>query len=153
MTNTFLTRDGFTKLQQELEELRTTRRHEIATRLHEAQEGGELIENAEYEDAKNEQAFNEGRINELEMILATARVITDEEKHEAVQVGSTVTIQEEGGKKITYTIVGAAESNPREGKVSNESPLGKALLNKKLGDKIKIDAPAGAYEVKLLKIN
>ena len=97
MPTSFLTREGYTKLQEELEFLRTKKREEIANRLHEAMEGGELIENAEYEAAKNEQAFVEGRIKELEILLATARVI-DEARHQAsgtVQVGSTVTIQEE----------------------------------------------------------
>ncbi len=152
MPITFLTREGFEKLQEELEYLRTIRRQEIANRLHEAMEGGELIENAEYEDAKNEQAFVEGRIKELEILLATARVITDEEKTENAQVGSTVTIQEEDGQPETYVIVGAAEANPRGGKISNESPLGKALLNHKAGDTVKVEAPAGSFDVQLLKV-
>ena len=152
MTITFLTKEGFDKLQEELELLRTVRRQEIANRLHEAMEGGELIENAEYEDAKNEQAFVEGRIKELEILLATARVITDEEKGETIQVGSKVTIKEEGSNVETYTIVGAAEANPRKGKISNESPLGKALLNKKVGDTFKVEAPAGSFEGKVIKI-
>jgi len=153
MTITFLTREGFDKLQDELEHLRTVRRQEIANRLHEAMEGGELIENAEYEDAKNEQAFVEGRIKEIEMLLATAQVINESEKSETVQVGSTVTIEEDGSSVETYTIVGAAEANPRLGKISNESPLGKALINKKKGDKFKVEAPAGSFEVKVIKIS
>jgi transcription elongation factor GreA len=152
MATTFLTQEGFEKLQQELEYLRTVRRQEIANRLHEAMEGGELIENAEYEDAKNEQAFVEGRIKEVEILLATARVISEEEKSESVQVGTKVTIKEEGSNEETYTIVGAAEANPRGGKISNESPIGKALLNHKAGDKVKVDAPAGSFEVKIIKI-
>jgi transcription elongation factor GreA len=152
MPITFLTREGYQTMQEELEHLRTTRRQEIANRLHEAMEGGELIENAEYEDAKNEQAFVEGRIKELEILLATARVITEEEKHENVQVGSKVTVQEEGGQPETYIIVGAAEANPRGGKISNESPLGKALINRKAGDLVKVEAPAGSFDVQLLKV-
>lgn len=152
MPITFLTKEGYQTKQEELEHLRTTRRQEIANRLHEAMEGGELIENAEYEDAKNEQAFVEGRIKELEILLATARVITEEEKHENAQVGSKVTIQEEGGQPETYIIVGAAEANPRGGKISNESPLGKALLNRKAGDMVKVEAPAGSFDVQLLKV-
>ena len=151
MPITFLTREGYQTMQEELEHLRTTRRQEIANRLHEAMEGGELIENAEYEDAKNEQAFVEGRIKELEILLATARVITEEEKHENAQVGSKVTMQEEGGQPETYIIVGAAEANPRGGKISNESPLGKALINRKAGDLVKVEAPAGSFDVQLLK--
>ena len=154
MPNSFLTREGYQKLQDELDYLRTQKREEIANRLHEAMEGGELIENAEYEAAKNEQAFVEGRIKELEILLATAHII--EEKPSAgkiVQVGSCVTIQEEGSKlKEEYAIVGVAEADHANGKISNESPLGKALLNHQEGDVIQVDAPAGAFTVKLLKV-
>jgi len=152
MTTTFLTNEGFRKLQEELDFLRTTRRQEIANRLHEAMEGGELIENAEYEDAKNEQAFVEGKIKELEILLATARVITEEENRETIQVGTTVTIREEGSTDETYTIVGAAEANPRSGKISNESPLGRALLNHKAGETVSVEAPAGSFKVKIIKM-
>ena len=152
MPTSFLTREGYKKLQEELDFLRGTKRQEIANRLHEAMEGGELIENAEYEAAKNEQAFVEGRIKELEILLATARVITDNEKAEVVQVGSKVTVQEEGGSPEIYTIVGAAEANPRSGRISNESPLGKALLNHKTSDVVQVDAPAGSFTVVVLKV-
>lgn len=153
MPTTFLTRDGYRKLQEELDYLRVYKRQEIADRLHDAMDGGELIENAEYEAAKNEQAFMEGRIKELEIVLATARVIDEgAQTSEAVQVGSTVTIQEEGADPEVYTIVGAAEANPASGRVSNESPLGKALLNHKLGDRVQVDAPAGPFVVTLLKV-
>jgi len=153
MPTTFLTRDGYRKLQEELDNLRTYKRQEIADRLHDAMDGGELIENAEYEAAKNEQAFTEGRIKELEILLATARVI-DEGSHtiELVQVGSTVTIQEEGADPEVYTIVGAAEANPSAGRISNESPLGKALLNHKVNEKVQVDAPAGAFLVTITKV-
>src|SRR5512140_836123 len=113
MPTKFLTKEGFQKLQEELDQLRTVKRQEVADRLHEAMEGGELIENAEYEAAKNEQAFVEGRIQELEMLLASAHVITEDEKdHKSgmVAVGSTVTIQEQGFDAETYVIVGAAEA-------------------------------------------
>lgn len=156
MPTTFLTREGFQKLQEELDSLRTTKRSEIATRLHEAMEGGELIENAEYEAAKNEQAFVEGRIKELEILLATARLISDSEraeKAETVQVGSKVTIQEDGSDPEVYTIVGAAEANPRMGRISNESPLGKALLNKKTGERVQVDAPGGSFTVAIVQVN
>jgi transcription elongation factor GreA len=152
MPATFLTREGYKKLQDELEYLRTYKREEIAQRLHEAMEGGELIENAEYEAAKNEQAFTEGRIKELEMLLASARVIDENTPVETVQVGSQVTIQEEGGDPEVYTIVGAAEANPAQGRISNESPLGKALLNHKAGDRVQVDAPAGSFVVTVLKV-
>jgi len=153
MSTTFLTREGFAKLQQELEYLRTEKRNEVAQRLHEAMEGGELIENAEYEAAKNEQAFLEGRIKELEMLLASARVIDEAVlASDSVQVGSTVTIQEEGLDPEKYTIVGAAEADPANGLISNESPLGKALLNKKQGDPVQVDAPGGVFVVTILKV-
>ncbi len=155
MPTTFLTKEGYQKLQEELDYLRTVKRQEVANRLHEAMEGGELIENAEYEAAKNEQAFVEGRIQELEMILASARIIEDGEKKEKgglVQVGSTVVIQEQDGPPERYTIVGAAEANPREGRISNESPIGKALLNHRAGDEVTVEAPGGTFKVKIVKI-
>jgi transcription elongation factor GreA len=154
MPPTFLTKEGFQKLQDELDYLRTAKRQEVADRLHEAMEGGELIENAEYEAAKNEQAFVEGRIQELEILLATARVIEDDKRRkiDAVQVGSTVTIQEDGLEEETYTIVGAAEANPREGKISNESPMGRAILSHRLGDEVQVETPDGSYTVRIVKI-
>ena len=154
MPTNFLTKEGFEKLQDELDYLRTVKRQEVADRLHEAMEGGELIENAEYEAAKNEQAFVEGRIQELEILLATARVIEDNKKIRAdtIQVGSTVTIQEDGYEEETYTIVGAAEANPREGKISNESPIGKAILNHRPGEEVQVETPDGAYSVRIVKI-
>jgi transcription elongation factor GreA len=153
MTTSFLTREGFQKLQEELEFLRVTKRAEIAKRLHEAMEGGELIENAEYEAAKNEQAFVEGRIKELEVLLATARVISETGAQAgSIQVGAKVTIQEGKNSPEIYTIVGAAEANPRAGRISNESPLGRSLLNRVEGDTVHVDAPAGSFEVKILKV-
>jgi transcription elongation factor GreA len=155
MPATFLTKEGYQKLADELEYLRTQKRAEVANRLHEAMEGGELIENAEYEAAKNEQAFVEGRIQELEMILASARVIDAKDKKakgDMVQVGSTVTIKETGSGTEKYTIVGAAEANPREGKISNESPIGKAILNRHAGEEVNVEAPGGTFKVKIIKV-
>jgi transcription elongation factor GreA len=154
MPTNFLTKEGFEKLQEELDYLRTMKRQEVADRLHEAMEGGELIENAEYEAAKNEQAFVEGRIQELEILLATARVIEEDKKRkfDTIQVGSTVTIQEDGYEEETYTIVGAAEANPRDGKISNESPIGKAILNHRAGEEVQVETPDGAYAVRIVKI-
>jgi len=154
MPTTFLTSEGYQKLQEELNYLRTTKREQIADRLHEAIEGGELLDNAELEAAKNEQAFVEGRIKELEILLATARVVEEKDvDKETIQVGNSVTIQEEGSKdKETYEIVGAAEADPGAGKISNESPLGKALLGRRVGDKVQVDAPAGSYFVKVIKV-
>jgi len=154
MSVSFLTQEGYDELLNELNYLRNEKRAEVADRLHEAMEGGELIENAEYEAAKNEQAFVEGRINELEYLLATARIVGDKtEKADSVQVGSKVTIKEVGSDlEELYTIVGAAEAKPDLGKVSNESPLGKALINHKAGDRVTINAPAGSFTVDVIKI-
>jgi transcription elongation factor GreA len=154
MPNNFLTKEGYQKLQDELDYLRTAKRQEVANRLHEAMEGGELIENAEYEAAKNEQAFVEGRIQELEMLLATAKIIDENgrKKSDSVQIGSKVTIKEGSFDSETFIIVGAAEANPRGGKISNESPIGKAILNHKVGDTVKVETPGGTYNVKILKI-
>ena len=155
MTTNFLTKDGFQKLQDELDHLRTAKRQEVANRLHEAMEGGELIENAEYEAAKNEQAFVEGRIQELEILLATARVIEEngKDKSGAVQVGSKVTIKEQGFDSETYTIVGVAEASPRDGKISNESPIGKAILGHRSGEEVVVETPSGTYKVKITKVS
>ena len=156
MTTNFLTKEGFQKLQEELDHLRTAKRQEVASRLHEAMEGGELIENAEYEAAKNEQAFVEGRIQELDLLLATAKIIEESngkhKKSDAIQVGSKVTIKEGNFEPETFTIVGAAEANPREGKISNESPIGKAILGHKLHDIVKVETPGGTYNVKIMKV-
>lgn len=154
MPNNFLTKEGFQKLQDELDYLRTAKRQEVANRLHEAMEGGELIENAEYEAAKNEQAFVEGRIQELDLLLATAKIIEDNDKKkgDTVQLGSKATIKEGNFEAETFTIVGAAEANPREGKISHESPIGKAILNRKVGETVKVETPGGTYNVKILKV-
>lgn len=152
MPPSFLTRKGYLKLQEELDHLRTVKRHEVAERLHEAMEGGELIEDAEYEAAKNEQAFVEGRIQELEVLLANARVIEENLKSDVIQVGSKVTIQEESGEPEVYTIVGPAEASPRDGLISNESPLGRTLMEHRTGDTVRVDAPAGSFTVRVLKV-
>jgi len=154
MPNNFLTKDGFQKLQDELDYLRTAKRQEVANRLHEAMEGGELIENAEYEAAKNEQAFVEGRIQELDLLLATAKIIEEngKKKSDTVILGAKVTIKEGNFEAETFTIVGVAEANPREGKISNESPIGKAILSRKVGDTVKVETPGGTYNVKILKV-
>lgn len=152
MPPSFLTSQGYQKLQDELDHLRTVKRQEVAERLHEAMEGGELIEDAEYEAAKNEQAFVEGRIQELEILLANARVIDENNKHDTIDVGARVIIQEDGMESESYIIVGPAEANPRDGRISNESPLGRALMNHKAGDRVKVEAPGGAFEVKVVKV-
>lgn len=149
---TFLTRDGLKKLEEELEYLRTVRRAQVAERLHNAQEDGELIENAEYEDAKNEQAFVEGRILQLETMLSNAVLIEEHGSNDVVGLGSRVTVKEGGNNTEEYMLVGAAEANPKEGRISNESPLGRALLGRRVGDEVKVQAPAGPITFRVVKI-
>lgn len=152
MPPSFLTQEGYDKLQEELNYLRSVKRKEVADRLHEAMDGGELIEDAEYEAAKNEQAFVEGRIQELEILLANARVIEENAKNETVQVGAKVTIQEDGQEPEEYTIVGPVEARPRNGRISNESPLGRALMDHRAGDTVEVEAPGGSFVVHILKV-
>ncbi len=152
MPSSYLTREGFERLQKELDYLRTEKRSQVAERLRDALEDGELIENAELEAAKNEQSFVEGRIKELEILLANAHLIQKSNNSDTVQVGSKVEVKEEGYEPEEYVIVGAAEADPRLGRISNESPLGKALLNKKAGDKVKVEAPGGEFEIEILSI-
>ncbi len=151
-----LTREGFEKLEAELNYLRTVRRSEVAERLRLAlEEGGDLVENAEYDDAKNEQAFIEGRIQHLENLLSRARIIEDQEHigpSDVVRLNSIVTIQEEGFEPETYHIVGPAEADPRAGKISDVSPLGRALLGKRPGDIALVEAPDGHFEYKILSV-
>jgi transcription elongation factor GreA len=155
MPPSFLTRSGFQRLHEELEQLRTVKRQEVANRLREAMEGGGDMGvdlDAEYEAAKNEQAFVEGRIQELELLLANARVIQDTGTREVVEVGATVTIQEGDNEPEIYTVVGRAEANPREGRISNESPLGRALMDHRAGDVVRVEAPGGSFTVQVLKV-
>jgi transcription elongation factor GreA len=148
----YLTAEGLKKLEEELEHLRKVRRKEVAVRLHEAMEGGDLIDNAEYEAAKNEQAFIEGRILEVEYMLAQARIIEPGESTGIVDIGNTVVVKQDGKKRETFTIVGAAEANPKNGLISNESPLGQALLGNQVGDEVEVDAPAGVLRFRIVKI-
>ncbi len=148
----YLTAEGLKKLKEELEHLRTIRRKEVAERLREAMEGGDLIDNAEYEAAKNEQAFIEGRILEIEHKLAQARIIEPGESTGIVDIGNTVVVKQDGKKRETFTIVGAAEADPKSGLISNESPLGQALLGHQVGDEIEVDAPAGVLSFQIVKI-
>jgi transcription elongation factor GreA len=150
---TFLTREGLKKLEEELEFLRTTRRAQVAERLHNAQEDGELIENAEYEDAKNEQAFVEGRILTLETMLSNAVIIEEQGSTDVVSLGSRVTVKETGNSTEEYLLVGAAEADPKHGRISNESPLGRALVGRRVGDEVKVQAPAGALSFRIMKIS
>ncbi len=154
MNKEFLTLQGKEKLEQELDELRNERRPQVVERLHRAvEEGGDRMgEDAEYEAAKNEQAFVEGRIRELKDLLARARIIEENNNHDIVSIGACVTIQEEDFDPEQYSIVGAAEANPRDGLISNESPLGQAVLNRRVGETVTVEAPSGAFIVKILNI-
>jgi transcription elongation factor GreA len=141
----YLTPEGYQALEKRLRHLTEVRRAEVAERLRLAlEEGGDLTENAEYEDAKNEQAFVEGEIQRLEMILNTAEVIEAPTSGDAVSLGSKVTVVEQGtNEKEVYYVVGSAEARPSEGKISIESPLGKALMGAKVRDKVTVKAPDG----------
>ncbi|HEX3050268.1 MAG TPA: transcription elongation factor GreA [Aggregatilineaceae bacterium] len=141
----YLTPEGQREHEERLSFLRNVRRQEVAERLRLAlEEGGELVENAEYEDAKNEQAFIEGEILRLEMILSNAQIIDRNGPKDIVGLGDIVTVQEAGTDHIEeYHLVGAAEANPRAGKISHKSPLGKALMNHYVGDRVTVNAPDG----------
>jgi transcription elongation factor GreA len=150
-----LTPDGLKKLEDELEQLKSVKRREVAERIKVAISYGDISENSEYEDAKNEQAFIEGRIITLEKMLRNAKIINDDEVDvNAVSIGSTVNVKDlEFGDVLEYRIVGSAESDPLEHKISNESPLGKSLLGKTKGAMIEVSAPAGIIKYEILDIS
>lgn len=147
----YLTADGITKLKSELEDLVSNQRAKIAVRLKEAKEYGDLSENAQWDDAKDQQAFVEGRISEIETILKHAVVIESPKTKGAVSLGSVVHVELEDGVQ-RYTIVGSTEANPEEGKISNESPIGRALLGKKPGESVDVTVPSGTMTYKITKI-
>jgi len=154
MLTTYLTQEGYDKLQEELDFLRAVRRKEVSDRLREALEDGDagIDADAECDAARNEQAFVEGRIREIETILSNAEMILDNGKNDVVAVGAKVTIQEDGMGPETYTILGAVETNPGNGKISNESPLGKALMGHSKGEEVIVKAPNGEFVVTILKV-
>lgn len=154
MTNqgTFLTPDGLRKLEEELEYLKTVRRPEIAKAIHEAKMDGDIAENAGYDEAKLQQAFVEGRIMTVEAILRNPVIIESDGPRDTVDVGALVTVAEDGFEPESYTIVGSVEANPGLGRISNESPLGSALLGRSVGDKVAFDTPGGMVEVEILSI-
>ena len=149
----YLTPDGATALRNELEDLKSVKRPALAAKLKEAISQGDLSENAEYIDAKEQQAFLEGRINHLEKLLRSATIVSDSEGAGVVRIGVQVVIQEQGQPTETYTLVGAAEADPAAGKVSNESPLGAALIGHKVKDKVRVAAPGGEFVVTIKAIN
>ena len=149
---TYLTIEGEAKLKAELEELKGPRREEIAKRLRSAIQMGDLSENADYHKAKEDQGFLEGRIQEIEYLLRNVVIIEKNVNRDFVSVGNHVTIQEGDFPPETYHVVGAKEADPRNGRISNESPIGRALMDHKAGDVVEADTPGGKIRLKILKI-
>jgi transcription elongation factor GreA len=152
---TFVTREGLHKLKEELDMLKNVRRREVAERIKEAISYGDLSENSEYEEAKNEQGFVEGRIQELEEKVKYAKVIEEKQHVATVQLGTKVVIRAVGKKQLPaeeYIIVGSTEADPLAHKISNESPVGSALLEKGIGDVVKVNAPDGILEYEILQL-
>ena len=150
----YLTKEGLAKLEAELERLRSVKRVGVADRIQKAKELGGTVDNAEYDDSKNEQAFVEGRILTLERIIDSAILIGDEATHsDKVNLGAHVTVLNQSKAEEEYTIVGSAEADPGQGRISNESPVGKALLNKKVGEEVNVDTPAGTVTFTISSIN
>lgn len=152
MTPTLLTREGLRKLQEELEQLRTEGRRKAAQRIRDAKSHGDVRESGEYEDAKEFQAFVEGRIRELELLLADVQVIEEVEGAEVVHLGSRVRTRDGEGYEEVWTLVGSAEANPRNGRISNESPVGRALLGRRVGETVEVQTPAGVTRLTILEI-
>lgn len=147
----FLTKEGVSKLKEELVDLTSVQRLKIAARLKEAKESGDLSENIQWDDAKDQQAFVEGRISEIETILKHSVLIESPKSNSVVDMGSTVHLELEDGVQ-KFTIVGSTEANPDEGRISNESPIGKALLGKKPGDEVSVEVPSGTIVYRVKKV-
>ena len=150
---TYLTPEGMEKLKEELRKLKYERRKEIAEKIERAKELGDLSENAEYQEAKDEQAFIEGRIIELEAVINSATIVTGPSGTKQVGIGSTVRVRQEDGEERQFLIVGANEANPAAGKISNESPLGRALLGKNVRDTVEVRVPKGDVTYKITEIS
>jgi transcription elongation factor GreA len=150
----YLTRDGLAKLEAELKHLREVVRVDVAERIRASKELSDTDDNGEYEEAKNEQAFVEGRILTVEVMLANASIIDEEDRSsDLVRIGSRVTVSYDDGEKVDYVIVGSAEANPREGRISNESPVGRALLGHRPGETVEVAAPDGVVMYKIESIS
>jgi len=149
---TYLTEAGKLKLEKELEYLRTKRRPEVARRIHDAKEDGDITENAGYDEAKNEQAFVEGRILTLEALLNRVEIIEEPGEEDTVCIGSRVTVAEKGSKPETFRIVGPAEADPGQGRISDESPLGHSLMGRQAGERVIVQTPDGPKEFEILSI-
>ncbi len=152
MTEQFITPEGLKKLKQELKELKDIKRPALIQRIQNAKELGDLSENADYQSAKEEQSFMEGRIMELENIIKNATVITKKKSNGKVRIGSKVKIKSKN-KEFEYIITGSNEADPLEGKISNESPLGQAIMDRKVGEEFSIETPKGKVKYKILKIS
>jgi transcription elongation factor GreA len=151
---TYLTKDGVKKLEDKLEYLKTTRRQEVAERIREAISLGDLSENSEYDDAKNEQAFVEGEIASIEHTLRHAEVVEDGVMSGSITVGCTVKLKNKAtGAELHYTLVGSDEADPFKGRISNESPIGAALMTKKIGEVVEVDVPGGKRQLEIISIN
>lgn len=149
----YLTPDGLAQLKDELKRRVESERTAIAERIKQAKDLGDLSENAEYDAAKQEQAFNEGRIRELNYMINNAQIIEESNGAKDVRIGSTVTVRDDDGEEDTYTIVGSSEAKPALGKISNESPVGKALLGKHVKNKVVVNLPNGdSYKLTIIKI-
>ena len=148
----YLTREGKAQLETELKQRIEVERPAIAESIKQAKDLGDLSENSEYEAAKNAQAFNEGRIRELTYMINNAQLIEDSNGGKEVRIGSTVTVRTDDGDEETYTIVGSSEAKPSEGRISNESPMGKALLGKHARNKITFETPGGTEKLTIIKI-
>jgi len=150
---TIVTTEGLKQLEKELENLKTVKRREVAERIKQAIEFGDISENSEYEDAKNEQAFIEGRISTLNQMISHAKVIAESSRKDIVSLGSTVLIKDlEFDEELKYTIVGSVEADPDANKISNESPVGSAILGKTKGDVVEVSVPAGKVRYEILEI-
>ena len=148
-----MTQAGKDKLEQELEYLKSVKRKEVVERIKIARSFGDLSENSEYDSAKEEQAFVEGRITTLENMIRNAKIIAEVEMADSVTLGSSVTFVElPDGEEETYSIVGSAEADPFEGKISNDSPIAKSLLGKKVGDQVSVQTPGGEMSVRIVSI-
>lgn len=149
-----LTSEGFLNLEEELNELKTVKRPRVIEALKDARAQGDLSENADYDAARNDQAQIEARIKELEYMIDHAKIIEDTVEEGVVGLGTTVTIAYvEDGDEEEYKLVGSLEANPFENKISNESPIGKAILGKKIGDVVSVESPNGSYDVKIIAVN
>jgi len=152
LSQNYLTEQGLEKLKKELHNLINVKRVEVAERIQEAKELGDLSENAEYADAKDEQAFIEGRILELQSIIKNASIINCDGNGGVIQVGSSLKVEDEKGEQKEYQIVGSQEADPVAGKISNQSPIGRAFLGKKKGDLVEFEAPKGIIKYKIKSV-